>query len=79
MIGFDVSPDMPELVWGMMSAVVQILFWAVVIMVVVKVLRRESPHGSAGAIGVLEERYARGEIDRDEFLQRKAVLEGRAS
>jgi len=27
---------------------------------------------------ILEERYARGEIDRDEFLKRKADLTGRS-
>ncbi len=29
-----------------------------------------------GATGILEERFARGEIDRDEYLQRRAALEG---
>ena len=30
--------------------------------------------GSTGALQTLEDRYARGEIDREEFLQRKADL-----
>jgi putative membrane protein len=35
-----------------------------------------TPPASGSALQVLEERYARGEIDREEFLQRKADLQG---
>jgi putative membrane protein len=31
---------------------------------------------SPGALQVLEERFARGEIDRDEFEERRRVLDG---
>jgi putative membrane protein len=30
--------------------------------------------GGKNALGILEERYARGEIDREEFMQRKRDL-----
>ena len=34
------------------------------------------PMGRSRALDVLEERYARGEIDRDEFLRRKQDIVG---
>lgn len=39
--------------------------------------RRREPGGGAIArsMSVLNERYARGEIDRDEYLERRAYLE----
>lgn len=65
--------------WGWLAGLVNALFWLVVIVAAVLLLRRElpnlgSPYGSSSALRVLEERYARGEISREEFLQRRAVL-----
>ena len=34
--------------------------------------------GSASALQILEERYARGEIDREEFVQRRNDILGRS-
>jgi putative membrane protein len=61
--------------WGLFSGV----FWIVLIVVAVLLLRREVPHmhhryGEPPALRLLEERYARGEISREEFLERRAVL-----
>ena len=56
-----------------------VVFWAVAVGVVVWVVRQfsrtsmGSVRGSS-AITILEERFARGEIDKVELEQRKAVL-----
>lgn len=79
---------------GWIGLLFMLLFWAVVIVGVVLLVRALSGQGRdrAGdaqvrtgqpdaahrptALDVLEERYARGEIDREEFLARKADLTG---
>jgi putative membrane protein len=60
-----------------------LLFWAGLILLVVWGLRAFSPKGYGGdrtdqsrALQILEERFARGEIDRDEFAERRSILEG---
>lgn len=54
-------------------------FWIFVIVLIVRLVRRSSPEGSRPptALRVLEDRYARGEISREEFAERRAVLLGR--
>jgi putative membrane protein len=62
--------------WGLMG----VLFWILLIALIVLLLRgTRTSAGAAGgsAVRVLEERYARGEITREEFLERRAVLGGR--
>ena len=58
-----------------------ILFIAVIVAIVVLIVRWLSGSRAMGsgaaektAIDTLEERYARGEIDKDEFLERRRVL-----
>jgi putative membrane protein len=63
------------LVWGLVSAA----FWIAIIVAAVLLLRHELPRlehrfGEPPALRLLEERYARGEISREEFLERRAVL-----
>jgi len=56
-----------------------VAFWILVIVAVVLLVRggRTSAGASEGpALRLLEERYARGEITRDEFMERRAVLGG---
>lgn len=38
-----------------------------------------SGHGRSSALDILEERYARGEVDREEYLQKKQDLTGKAA
>ena len=61
--------------WGFMGAA----FWILLILLGVLLFRgmRTAARAPGGqAVRVLEERYARGEITREEFLERRAVLGG---
>jgi putative membrane protein len=61
--------------WGFVA----ITFWPLLIaLVVLLVLGRRTPaqDSRGAAVRVLEERYARGEITREDFLERRAVLGG---
>jgi putative membrane protein len=69
--------------WLAMSFMM-VVFWGLVIALVVAVVRsahsdRGSQHGPADTIAqradeVLAERFARGEIDEDEYTHRRTVL-----
>jgi putative membrane protein len=61
--------------WGLMGAA----FWILVIVLIVLLVRgmRTPARASGGpAVRLLEERYARGEMTREEFLERREVLGG---
>lgn len=64
--------------WGMgFSWILMILFWGLVIAGIVALIRWFSERsGSRGktALEVLQERYARGEIQKEEFEQKKRDL-----
>jgi putative membrane protein len=62
-------------VWGFMG----LAFWILLIGLIVLMTRGmpTTARDSRGpAVRLLEERYARGEITREEFLERRAVLDG---
>ncbi|HEX9625568.1 MAG TPA: SHOCT domain-containing protein [Acidiferrobacterales bacterium] len=65
--------------WGM-GGLQMVLFWGVIIVALVLAVKwiASSNAGSRGstALETLKERYARGEIDKDEFEQRKRDLGG---
>lgn len=63
--------------WGLVVFLPFLVFFALIVVLVLS-LRRRSPSARrpSHAMQLLEERYARGEIGRDEFLERRAVLRG---
>ena len=69
--------------WGF-GALHMLLFWAVLIFVIVVLVRwitsmpgpRGSDGGAGRALDILNERYARGEIDKEEFERKKRDLSG---
>ena len=70
--------------WSWMI-VMMLLVWGAAVAVVVYLVRSAQPHQpltghpAVDSTGILEERFARGEIDEREFEQRRAVLQGKES
>ena len=73
--------------WGyghmIFGGLMMIAFWAGVIVLIVLAVRwlgghgptrHDRPTGRPSALEILEERYARGEIDHEEFTRRKQLL-----
>jgi putative membrane protein len=63
--------------WGVLVWLASAAFWILVIAGIVALVRGHG--GSAGPAGgsalrLLEERYARGEISREEFFERRSTL-----
>lgn len=59
------------------GGMMMILFWLVLIFLVVVSVRwlmQRKGQKAFGAVQVLEERYAKGEIDEQEFKEKRAVL-----
>ncbi len=70
--------------WGawVLMAVVMVVFWGGLIAALLTVLRHRGSDTGFGAppsnaVRILEERFARGEMDVDEFQQRRAQLRER--
>ena len=77
--------------WGpgmwIFAVVAMIAFWSLVVFAIVMLVRHFSrpvgaPQGGGPpadeAVQVLRQRFARGEIDEEEFQRRRALLEGKA-
>jgi putative membrane protein len=68
--------------WWILGSLLTVVFWVAVIVLIVTLVRGHSAsEPSTGrsmtpALRILEERYARGEISREEFMERRAVLAG---
>ena len=57
--------------------VVKVVLIAGAALFVLRLLRRsDDGAGESSGLQILEERYARGEITREEFMERRAVLRG---
>lgn len=67
--------------WGWGMGIGMVLFWGVVIVAIVLLVRAVGAFGGQGerrqektALDILKERYARGEIGKDEFEAKKRDL-----
>jgi putative membrane protein len=77
MMGGGMMDGMAALVWFWVVVPLVVLALVVVASVwLVRSARGPVPRGAEGARHELDLRYARGEVDRDEYLQRRADLEG---
>ncbi len=65
--------------YGMLGGLMMLVFWGVVIVLVFFAVRwltdNKSGAHTSKAIDVLKDRFAKGEIDEDEYRKRKAALE----
>ena len=67
--------------WGLGGGIMMIIFWAAIILSIIWIVREvgsrnnsdKTRHGKS-AIEILEERYAKGEIDKKEFEEKKRDL-----
>lgn len=66
--------------WGVIGAVHTLLWWVLIILGIVVLAKWLFAGGSGGGradpIDILKERYARGEIQKEEFEQKKRDLAG---
>lgn len=66
--------------FGMFGGLMMLVFWGIVIAVIVMAVRWFSVSGqgenqSPDALEILKSKFAKGEIDEEEFRRKKAVLE----
>jgi putative membrane protein len=78
------APPLAAIGWGGGLAIVGglagIAFWILLIALIVLLvrgIRTTVPASGGSALRLLEERYARGEITHEDFLERRAVLGGK--
>ncbi|MEO8424731.1 MAG: SHOCT domain-containing protein [Actinomycetota bacterium] len=64
-------------VWGLVMMVVMVGVVALIVWAIVRTGDRPGAAHRPDALGILEERFARGEIDQEEFERRRQVLQKR--
>lgn len=72
--------------WGgaLVMSIAMLVFWGGLILLVAYAIRessrpRDRGNDAPSAMRILEERFARGEIDRDEFEERRRILDPKAA
>ena len=67
--------------WGFGGSLMMIIFWVAIIFFIVWIVKEVSgrnnsnkPRHGKSALEILEERYAKGEIDKKEFEEKKKDL-----
>ena len=63
---------------GVLGMLLWALWWVVVVVLIVWIVRRlfgSTHRGGSSALQILKERYAKGEIDKQEFEEKKKTLE----
>lgn len=63
--------------WGMFAALHMVLWWVLIVLGIVVLVKWLAGGGQGPgnrALDILKERYARGELDREEFEARKRDL-----
>ncbi|MBV1788070.1 SHOCT domain-containing protein [Marinobacterium sp. D7] len=66
--------------WMLFGGIHMILVWALIILLIAALIKwlsgsKEPPTGRKDALEILNERYARGEIDRDTYQEMKRELQ----
>ncbi|HEX7543040.1 MAG TPA: SHOCT domain-containing protein [Patescibacteria group bacterium] len=75
--GYTLNPG-----FSILGFIFQVLFWGLIIMLIVKLVRSSRCHhyedtkeaGGDRSLEIIKERYAKGEIDKKEFEQLKKDL-----
>ncbi|MGE4272314.1 MAG: SHOCT domain-containing protein [Desulfitobacterium sp.] len=67
-------------IWGLIMMAVQVLFWVLIVWLGVSLFKKgndrtDTLNSRHDAMDTLRERYARGEIDSEEFHRRKEDLQ----
>jgi len=82
--GWGMGPGMMYDSWGWFGGILMIVFWVLVIVAVVFLIRylastgrtgSERPGASESALDILKKRYARGEINKAEYESMKRDIE----
>ena len=80
--GYGQPPMMGYAGFGLLSFAFHVLVIVLIVWFIIALLRRRGPHGhrmwemweSRSALQILNERFARGEINKEEYEDRKKVL-----